>query len=116
MGIARSVLLTAVALVGTAGFGAVADPVSDHGEPRFVGCEGAVIRGNEVLSRPNCRGAMLPIHRIVEEDFKSLRDWGANLARYQMTENFFRHGEMKGGLPAYDKTSQPCRETCTVLI
>lgn len=74
-----------------------------RGEPRFVGCEGAVIRGNEVLSRPNYRGAMLPIHRIVEDDFKTLRDWGANLARYQMTENFFRHGEMKGGLPAYDK-------------
>lgn len=71
--------------------------------PRFVGCEGSEIRGGVELRKPARRGVMLPIARITEADFKTLKEWNVNLARYQMSENFFRHGEMAGGAAAYER-------------
>ena len=37
------------------------------------------------LSAAPLRGVMLPDERCKEDDFKTLHDWGATLARYQMT-------------------------------
>ena len=70
---------------------------------RIAGCEEGDVRGNVDLKKPAFRGAMLSHVKIVEDDFRTLRDWGANLVRYQMTEDFFRHGEMAGGDAAYDR-------------
>lgn len=38
--------------------------------------------------QPNLRGVMLPGGPCKEDDFRTLRDWGASLARYQMTRRF----------------------------
>lgn len=49
------------------------------------------------------RGVMLPARPCTEDDFRTLQEWGVTLVRYQMTEDFFRHGEMKGGYAAYER-------------
>ena len=49
----------------------------------------------EVLraGKRNLRGVMLPSAPCKEDDFKTLREWGANLARYQMTRWFSESGK-----------------------
>lgn len=54
-------------------------------------------------SRPSRKGVMSPARPMTEDDFRTLVSWKVGLIRYQMTEDFFRHGEMKGGYPAYRK-------------
>ena len=39
-----------------------------------------------VTERPRLRGVQLPARDCTEDDFKTLKEWGAKLARYQMTE------------------------------
>lgn len=43
---------------------------------------------NRVLERPVQRGVMLPSGPCTEDDFKTLRDWGVTLARYQMVRGW----------------------------
>ena len=43
--------------------------------------------------QPNLRGVMLPGGPCREDDFKTLREWGATLARYQMTRWFSEKGK-----------------------
>jgi hypothetical protein len=42
----------------------------------------------ELKARPVKRGVMLPSGRCTEDDFKTLRGWGAPLARYQMVRGW----------------------------
>ena len=44
----------------------------------------------DVVSRPRMRGVMSPARDMVEDDFKTLKAWGATLLRYQMMRNW--HG------------------------
>ncbi|MBD4651209.1 hypothetical protein GUG52_05145, partial [Xanthomonas citri pv. citri] len=37
-----------------------------------------------VVATPQLRGVMLPMRDCVEDDFRTLREWGATLVRYQM--------------------------------
>lgn len=39
-----------------------------------------------VAERPPLRGVQLPARDCTEDDFRTLREWGATLVRYQMTE------------------------------
>ncbi len=58
----------------------------------------------EVLRKglPNLRGVMLPGCPCKEDDFKTLHDWGATMARYQMTRNFSAIGADRD-LAEYDR-------------
>ena len=38
----------------------------------------------DVAARPQARGVMLSQYKVGEDDFKTLRSWGATVARYQM--------------------------------
>ena len=44
----------------------------------------------DVMARPRLRGVMSPARDMNEEDFKTLKAWGATLLRYQMMRNW--HG------------------------
>ena len=44
----------------------------------------------KVAARPRLRGVMSPTRNMTEDDFKTLRSWGATLLRYQMMRNW--HG------------------------
>ncbi len=55
-----------------------------------------------VRNLPRLRGVMLPSQKIVEKDFADLRDWGATLARYQMT-GYHPKGKDRTDLAAYDR-------------
>ena len=45
---------------------------------------------SDVAARPRLRGVMSPARDMNEEDFKTLKTWGATLLRYQMIRNW--HG------------------------
>lgn len=45
-----------------------------------------------VKNRSRMRGVMLPIGLCTEDDFRTLHEWGATLARYQMTRSFSKIG------------------------
>ena len=57
---------------------------------------------DRVRNRPVLRGVMLPGGRCREDDFRTLREWGATLARYQMTRNFSAIGKDRD-LAEYDR-------------
>lgn len=50
------------------------------------------VYSESVRSRPRMRGVMLPIGPCTEDDFRTLHEWGATLARYQMTRSFSKIG------------------------
>ena len=39
---------------------------------------------SDIAARPQVRGAMLSQYVVTEDDFRTLREWGATVARYQM--------------------------------
>ena len=43
---------------------------------------------DEVRTRPPLRGVMSPSRWMTEDDFRTLKDWGATLLRYQIVGNF----------------------------
>ncbi|MBQ6337853.1 MAG: cellulase family glycosylhydrolase [Kiritimatiellae bacterium] len=55
-----------------------------------------------VRNLPRLRGVMLPGGPCKEDDFRTLRDWGATLARYQMTRHFAAIGADRD-LAEYDR-------------
>lgn len=55
-----------------------------------------------LLDTPLLRGVMLPGGPCREDDFKTLKEWGATLARYQMTRDFLATGKYKD-LAEYDR-------------
>lgn len=57
---------------------------------------------DRVTTRSQLRGVMLPIGPCKEDDFRTLRDWGATLARYQMTRDFLAVGKNRD-LDDYDR-------------
>ena len=46
-----------------------------------------------IAARPVGRGVMLPSEPCKEEDFRTLREWGATLARYQMIRGWGKVGD-----------------------
>ena len=54
-----------------------------------------------VRNLPRMRGVMLPGGPCKEDDFRTLREWGATLARYQMTRHFADIGKDRD-LDEYD--------------
>ena len=71
----------------------------------------------DVAARPRQRGVMSPARDMNEEDFKTLKAWGATLLRYQMMRNW--HGVntnqdldefdrwLNGKLDNFDKVALP---------
>ena len=57
---------------------------------------------DRVRGWPRLRGVMLPGGPCKEDDFRTLHDWGATLARYQMTRNFAAIGKDRD-LVEYDR-------------
>ena len=55
-----------------------------------------------VRNLPRLRGVMLPGGPCKEDDFRTLREWGATLARYQMTRHFAAIGADRD-LAEYDR-------------
>ena len=49
-------------------------------------------RLHAVQRRPPLRGCMLPARATTEEDIRNLADWGATLARFQITRDFGKIG------------------------
>jgi len=60
------------------------------------------VYSESVRSRPRMRGVMLPIVPCTEDDFRTLHEWGATLARYQMTRSFIKIGANRD-LRDYDR-------------
>ena len=59
-----------------------------------------------VAERPRLRGVQLPARNCTEDDFKTLKEWGVKLARYQMTEwrgNPRENGSPETGYEIYDR-------------
>ncbi len=48
------------------------------------------------------RGVMLPLRPCTEDDFRTLHEWGATLARYQMSRHFFLAIGKNRDLEEYD--------------
>ena len=55
-----------------------------------------------VKGAPRKRGVMLPAGNCKEDDFRTLRDWGATLVRYQMCRNWSRENDNRD-LAEYDR-------------
>ena len=68
------------------------------GEPFYPQVNGDLVCAytDRIRNAPQKRGVMLPARPCTEDDFKTLHDWGATLARYQMVD---------GPTPAKDETS-----------
>ena len=49
------------------------------------------------------RGVMLPLRPCTEDDFRTLHEWGATLARYQMSRHFFLAIGKNRDLEEYDR-------------
>ena len=55
-----------------------------------------------VANAPRRRGVMLPAGKCKEDDFRTLRDWGATLVRYQMCRNWSKDNDNRD-LVEYDR-------------
>ena len=55
-----------------------------------------------VAEAPRKRGVMLPSGRCTEDDFRTLREWGATLVRYQMCRNWSKDNDNRN-LAEYDR-------------
>lgn len=55
-----------------------------------------------VSEKPRKRGVMLPSGFCKEDDFRTLREWGATLVRYQMCRNWSKEGD-NCDLAEYDR-------------
>ncbi len=69
--------------------------------PRVNG-DWRVTYSDRVRATPQLRGVMLPGGPCKEDDFKTLRDWGATLARYQMIRGWNKQNDNQD-LADYDR-------------
>ena len=80
----------------------------------------------DVATRPRMRGVMSPARDMNEDDFKTLKSWGATLLRYQMVRDWhgvntnqdvdeFDHW-LNGKLDNFDNVVLPMAEKCGLKV
>ncbi|MBE6396236.1 MAG: hypothetical protein E7046_04460, partial [Lentisphaerae bacterium] len=78
-------------------------PKSGDSAAFLAGSDRRISYPDHVKTRPLLRGVMLPLRPCTEDDFRTLHEWGATLARYQMSRHSFLAIGKNRDLEEYDR-------------